>query len=44
MVPAYQFNRLCIYRGIYMYHLPCTDNDKPTYTFRYQYREIEAGM
>ena len=28
MVPAYLSSRLCIYKGIYMYHLLCTDNDK----------------
>jgi|MDSW01.1.fsa_nt_gb hypothetical protein len=28
MVPAYPSNRLCIYIGIYMYHLLCTDNGR----------------
>ena len=28
MGPTYPSNRFCIYRGIYMYHLIYTDNDR----------------
>ena len=33
MVPAYPSNKLYIYRGIYIYHLLCTDSDKDTQVY-----------
>ena len=33
MVPAYPSTRLRIYRGIFMYHLLCTDNDTDIWVY-----------